>query len=159
MQVPNKEDLMLRAAGLGAMTGVRSISGLAQLVRYGKKHPEQFRGNFAWMTSEPARGLVPFLALGEMAADKLPFVPNRTAPLPWLARIGWGAVVGAALYSTQREEPLEGAIVGGAVAGVATFVAFHLRQALNKGLRIPGPLAGLLEDAAIVAAGPRVLPD
>jgi uncharacterized membrane protein len=159
MQVSNKEELMLKAAGLGAMTGVRSISGLAQLVRYGKKHPDKFRGNFAWMTSEPTRGLVPLLALGEMAADKLPFIPNRTSLLPLLARIGWGAVVGAALYSSQREEPLEGAIVGGAVAGVSTFVVFYLRQGINKGLRIPNPLVGLLEDVAIVTAGPRLLPD
>jgi uncharacterized membrane protein len=119
---------------LGAMTGVRSMSGAAALARA--------RGG-------ALGGATALLALGEMIADKTPVVGARIDPLPLAGRAVMGAVVGAAIAHETDANRLFGALLGASAAVAAAHIAYHLRTRAPMGNMI----AGLLEDAAVVAAG------
>ena len=63
----------------------------------------------------------------------------------------------AAICSEDGCEPPLGALLGALSAIAATYAAYTLRKQLAERLRIPDPLLGLLEDAAVVTAGRRLL--
>jgi uncharacterized membrane protein len=96
-------------------------------------------------------GALKALALGEFVADKLPFLPDRTSPLPLVGRAVLGGVSGAAICSAKKRPVVIGALLGAVAAVGMTFVAFKFRRRLSKAL--PGPLVGLAEDALVSGAG------
>lgn len=114
---------------LGAVTGMRSMSGLAALTRG--------RGT--------VQGLAAAMALGEMLADKTPFVGDRIDPLPLAGRAVMGAVVGGLIAREEHANVAAGSLVGAAAAVLAAHAAYRIR----KRLPIPGAVAGLLEDAVV----------
>lgn len=91
------------------------------------------------------------LALGEIIADKTPYLPNRTEP----ASLGWrivsGALVGSALCASKHKSVAAGAVVGGLGALAGTYGAFHLRHRLAE--RFPDKLIAVAEDAIAVGGG------
>jgi uncharacterized membrane protein len=97
------------------------------------------------------------LAVGEMFADKLTFLPKRTSFPILCARALSGAVIGASLYSVEDLPPAEGALIGGASAIAATFVSYHVRRTLTKTFHIPDFLVALAEDYLIVTRGMKIL--
>jgi uncharacterized membrane protein len=90
-----------------------------------------------------------FSALGEIVADKLPFIPSRTDPGPFLARVASGAGVAAAQFSADNRSPMVGAVLGAGVAAVQTFAGYSVRMRLNQSL--PNPIAGSIGDATALA--------
>jgi uncharacterized membrane protein len=92
------------------------------------------------------------LALGEMVADKLPFMPPRTAPLVLAGRVALGAGSGAALAIAHRRSPLLGALLAGLAAVVSSYAGLALRTSAARRLGAPDPLVALAEDAVVVAA-------
>ena len=52
-------------------------------------------------------------AIGELIADKLPFIPNRTSPGPLFGRIVLGALCGATLCAAGGYSLAVGSILGG----------------------------------------------
>ena len=93
------------------------------------------------------------LALGELIADKLPFIPGRTQIGPLGVRIVFGALCGAALCFSGGASLLLGALLG-AVGGVAgAFAGYNYRRRLSSGSKIPGFLIALLEDVVAVGGG------
>ncbi len=125
-----------RVFALGAVGGLRSMMPLA-LVRLGARDASSLAFAAA--------------ALGELVADKLPFVPARTS-LPALGvRLASG---GYAAGAVAREDGADVAVavglgVAGALAG--TFGGYHLRKWLTTKGHVPDILVALAEDA--VAAG------
>ncbi len=93
------------------------------------------------------------LAAGEMLADKLPFMPVRTAPVALAGRVLLGALSGAALAAAYRRSLLVGALLAGATAIPSSYAGLALRSAAVQRLGLPDPLVALLEDALVVAAG------
>ena len=93
------------------------------------------------------------LALGEMLADKLPFIPNRTQAGPLIARAVSGAVSGAAFSKGQKRSAIFGALCGVAAAIGATYGAFKLRQMADQRLHIPDTVVAVAEDALVATAG------
>lgn len=141
---------------LSAATGARSLTGIAATARHLAVKPPRHR------LAQPARFLaaphvssgIAALAAMELAADKLPFIPNRTDPGPLLGRIAGGALIGAALAAVSGRDRAAGAIVGAVAAFAGAHLGFQLRRELAEWL--PATAAGMVEDAAVgavVAAG------
>jgi uncharacterized membrane protein len=147
-----------RSAGFGAIAGVRSMAPVALLSRYLTQIPHRFDADVLSVLQSPrASRLLAVLALGEMAADKLPFVPSRTSPIALAGRVGSGALVGAALAQHEGLSPWRGGLSGGIAALAATFVSHRLRLAAIDRLGLPNALAGLLEDGLVVGGGLALL--
>lgn len=93
------------------------------------------------------------LAAGEMLADKLPFMPSRTAPLPLAGRALFGALAGMALAAAYRRNLLAGALLAGGAAIASSYAGLALRSSASRRLGVPDQLVALVEDAVVVAAG------
>ncbi len=141
------------AAGIGVLAGMRSLAApatvSARLTHDGinRQSPAALRA----LGSRRAARTLSVLALGEMAADKLPFMPDRTSPPALAVRVLSGAACGAALASWRRESVVLGALVGGAAAAAAAYAFVAARKAVNKA-GLPAMASGLAEDA-LVAGG------
>lgn len=115
---------------LGAATGMRSFSGPASLAMgYG--------GPVAWVAGA--------MAAGEMAADKMPWMGDRTNPAPLAGRALMGALLGGVLAGRAGAHATAGALLGAGVAVGAAHLAFRLRR------RVPGHTAAVAEDALVIA--------
>lgn len=97
---------------LGAISGMRSMSGLATLAL-------RRRGI-------PAAAMLA-LAAGEMVADKTTLVPDRVEPLPLAGRMAAGALVGGVIAREAHENIVLGGLIGAAAAVVAAHIAYALR--------------------------------
>jgi uncharacterized membrane protein len=125
----------VRAAGIGAVSGGRSMLGPALVT-----------------TSPWAHRMTTALAIGEMTADKTPQIPARTAPMSIAGRMAFGAM--AAATAAPRAKVRAG-LIGAAGALAATFALFHARRFATERLRVPNAVAGLAEDALLIALGRR----
>ncbi len=138
-----RRDTSWRAAGLGALSGVRSL-GPPALVAWGFQRRRALR-------------LSPFLAVlaaGEMIADKFP-IPPRTSPLPLAGRAISGAIVGA-LAAGRQERWRRSALVGASVAVASTFVSGMVRTHASRRSTALGYLVAAVEDALVLGAGARL---
>ncbi len=103
------------AFGIGVLSGLRSMSGVAAL----SWAASLGRIRTGWLPLGPeARGLATMAALAEMAGDKMWFAPDRRIAPSFLVRLVLGAAGGAALAG-HNVSRMEGAVTGvaGAVAG------------------------------------------
>jgi len=92
----NSSLVVLLALGIGLVTGLRSLTGPALVcwaAHLGWLNLEGSRLTF--MESTVATYAFSTMALGELIADKLPFIPNRTSPGPLFGRVVLGALSGA----------------------------------------------------------------
>jgi uncharacterized membrane protein len=126
---------------VGAVSGSRSMLGPAMVA------------NTALPL--PLRPLIGLMAVGEMAADKDPRIPNRTDPAPLAGRLMSGALTAAAIASPGRRYRAAAAGAVGAVWG--TYGLYHLRRLATGRLGVPNAVAGLVEDALAVAVGMALL--
>lgn len=129
-----------KIVALGTMTGMRSMAGVATL---------------AWRRGGRPSSATLVLAVGEMVLDKAPFVPARTASLPFAGRVVAGAVVGGVIARRDRGNIWLGALAGAATAAIATHVAYQVRK------RVPllTPVCGALEDLVVVGIGAMTVHD
>ena len=125
---------LLRAIGLGALTGVRSMAGPAAL---------------AFERDGPVRNVVGLLAAGEMIADKTPFVGDRIDAAPLAARAVMGGIVGGVV----AHEAHENVLLGGLLGASAAIAAAHLAYRLRKRLPVSNPVGGAIEDAFVLGLG------
>lgn len=154
----NQESL-LQIVALGAVAGMRAAAAPALVSAYLHQHrPRQFQDSpFHWLASDEAGSLLKLAAAGELAADKLPFIPARVSLLPLLGRVASGALVGAALSDAAGEPRATGAVLGAAAAVVSSYLMFHLRRAGSTKLGLPDPVLALAEDGLALRGGSRVL--
>lgn len=128
--------VLARAAGIGAVAGLRSMMGPAMVAQ------------LLHIPGSPrARNVLTLLAAGELVADKLPFVPNRTSRGPLVARLVSGALCGAAVSSSARKPVAAGAAADALGALAGAFVGFEARRRAAK----YGFAAAALEDAVAIA--------
>jgi uncharacterized membrane protein len=120
-------------AVLGALSGMRSMAGLAAL---------------AWPHKGMARAVMALAASGEMVADKTASVGDRIDPLPLAGRALMGGAAGAVIAHQQHESVLLGGLLGAAIAIAAAHVAYHARRRLP----LSSMAGGLLEDGLVIAA-------
>jgi uncharacterized membrane protein len=91
--------------------------------------------------------------LGEVVADKTPFVPNRTDPAALIGRAVSGGAVGAAVFSARRRSVVIGAAIGAVAAIGATYAAFHLRKKAVAHFQVSDRAVAFVEDGIALTAG------
>ena len=132
-----KTTTAFRALGIGAVCGLRTMTGPASVLSASKN---------GW-----AR-VLPLLALGELIADKLPNIPSRTMPPALAARAVSGGLCGWFLATADGESGPFGAALGVAGAVAGTFLGSSYRAAAAKA-HIPDLIPALFEDAVAGTAG------
>ncbi len=145
----------LTTLGLGAIAGLRSMSApalLARSVRRGDLHAPDLPA----LGSPKISSLLTLLAVGEMIADKTPFIPARTSAPALIGRLLSGALVGATLFASEGRHGNSGAVLGALSALAAAYAGEGLRSAgARKG--IPDPILATLEDRLVLTLGRRIL--
>lgn len=147
----------LTVLGLGVIAGMRAFSAPAVVCLKLSKDAAAVEPG-PWLTLASSRQAAWFwtlLAAGEMVADKVPGMPNRTDPLSLVGRISSGAVCGALVSRSARRNAIGGALLGALSAAGSTFLTYHFRQKLAN--RISDPLAAVAEDAVVIACGRAIL--
>ena len=128
------------AALLGALSGVRSMLGPAVVSHaLGAEHRKRLQQTTT------------VLAVAELLADKLPFVPARTAWLPFLGRM---ANAGLSAYFATRGDTrtrYAAAAVGAVSAGVSTRLSYEVRHFASTRLGVSNTVAGVVEDLGALA--------
>ena len=145
--------------GLATLAGMRSMSAPAFLSHYLSRQPHTglAKSPLRFLQKPGTATLLKALAAGEMVVDKLPGIPDRTAPPALLGRLFSGALVGAAWYKSRHGSALSGGVVGGLAAVAATFVTYALRTGISKQTGTPIALVGVGEDALVVGGGAVLL--
>ena len=123
-----------KIAGLGVLTGMRSMAGPAALAL-------QHGGIL-----KPVMGM---MAAGEMAADKTNLVGDRIDPIPLAGRAAMGAIVGGIIAHQERSQVWLGGVIGASAAVIAAHLAYHAR----KRLPLSTVVGGVVEDAVVVGLG------
>ena len=147
-----------RALGLGAISGLRSLSGPAFVSRAASRGDLNLDGTFlAFLSSPRLPKALAVMELGELIVDKLPMAPSRTTPLPLLGRAVSGAVVGAAVFVSEDRRATTGAALGSTAAIIAAFAGERLRALAVEKTGLPAPVVALAEDATVLLVGIRSL--
>ena len=142
------------AFGIGLVTGLRSMTGPALVcwaAHLGWLNLEGSR--LVFMESTLATYGFSALALGELVADKLSFIPNRTSPGPLFGRVILGALSGATLCVATGHSLAIGAILGGAGGAMGAFAGYQARVGLVKTSGLPDWVIALSEDLVAVGGG------
>ena len=142
---------MIAIPMLGFATGLRTMTPMAVLCWFAYLHHLPVHQSWAFWTTHLVTAIVfSLLAVGEWIGDKLPNTPNRISLFPYLARLGFGGLVGAIAATGLHGSLLEGILLGliGALAG--TFLGFRLRTGLVSHLGAPDLPVALAEDAFAV---------
>jgi uncharacterized membrane protein len=142
------------SAAIGAVSGLRSFTGPAIISQAaGHRLVDVKKGPLSWLASPRTGQITALLAAGELIADKLPFMPNRTDTPALIARFLAGAVCGAAVAPTRKtNHRLAGALIGGAAAVGAAYAGLQYR----KHVKLPKLAAALIEDTVAVGLGTAV---
>jgi uncharacterized membrane protein len=134
---------------MGCVCGLRSMTGPAIVcwaARLGWLNLDgsklAFLHNRAWLV------MLTLAAVGELIADKLPFIPRRTMIGPLAVRFVSGALCGAAWAWWAPS-----ALIGAAGGVVGAFAGFHLRRWLTICRGLPDIPIALLEDAVAIGTG------
>ncbi|MET9254866.1 hypothetical protein [Streptomyces sp. NPDC003717] len=131
-------ETLVRAALIGAATGLRSQYGVAALsLTAGRPRPAAR----SWL-----RRAALTAATAEGVADKLPSTPSRLAPRGLLPRLGVGALTGAALARRHG-----GPVTAPVAVATASALTFSLAGAGWRRLTRSHPAAGALAEDSTAA--------
>lgn len=149
----------VRTLTLGTVAGLRSAMAPALLSRAAARGDLEGIEDtaFARATSKKVSRVLVVLAIGEVLVDKTPLVPARTSGPPLFGRAGSGAMVGAALYASEKRVVAVGAALGAAAAIAGAYAGEGFRQRMGERLGVPDPALALLEDAMAYWAGTLAL--
>jgi uncharacterized membrane protein len=148
-----------QAAGLAAIAGLRTMAAPALLSRTLRRGDiEQLQSTaFAALGRPKVSTTLQLLMIGEMVADKTPFIPSRTSASALLGRALSGALVGATLFAAEKRRPIPGAALGALSAVAAAYAGEKLRAKGVQKLSIPDQILGFLEDGVVLFGGTRLL--
>ena len=147
-----------RALGLGAISGLRSLSGPAFVSRTASRGDLDLdRTVFAFLGSPRISKALVLMELGELVGDKLPATPSRTSPPPLLGRAASGALVGAAVFVSEGRHATIGAALGSTAAIAGGFAGERLRALTVEKTGLPDLVVALGEDAIVLLVGLRSL--
>jgi uncharacterized membrane protein len=144
--------ILLYAFLIGCVCGLRSMTAPA-LVAWGT-HLGWLRLDgslLAFLGNKISLVVFSLFAIGELIADKLPFIPGRTQPGPLGVRVLFGAICGAALCISGAGSPLIGAILGALGAVSAAFAGYNYRRWFSR--KVPDLPLALFEDLVAVGGG------
>jgi uncharacterized membrane protein len=147
----------LLAFVLGCVCGLRSMTGPALVcwaAHLGWLHLDATK--LAFLHNPISLAVFTLLAVGELVADKLPFIPNRIEPGPLGVRFVFGALCGSALLLSASAAAwlwLPSALAGGLGGIAGAFAGYRLRRWLTVGRGLPDLPIALLEDGITIGAG------
>ena len=147
------------AAALGTLAGMRSASGPTLLAARSVVAGAQPGAGPAerWLAHPGTALVLGVLALGEMVADKTPWIPPRVTPPSVAGRIASGALSGGLQARRWRQRTWAPALVGGLAALGSTFVAYSVRKRVSERFGISSVLLGVVEDAIVIAGASALL--
>lgn len=112
---------------LGVATGARTMTGIAVVCWAAWLGLIPEHGWAVWITYLASAIVFTVLAIGEYIGDTLPRTPSRKSPGAALARLIFGALVGA-LVAWAIYEPIAGGVLVGVLGAlVGTFGGYRLR--------------------------------
>lgn len=126
-----------QALGIGAVAGLRSMTAPAGTL-FTREH----------RYARVAR----YVALGELVADKLPFIPARTAPPSLIFRLAIGGLCGDAVAKRTHAVRAAGIVLGALGALAGTYGGYRLRAYLTRERGWSGIAVALVEDAIAVGS-------
>lgn len=142
---------LLAAVGLGAATGLRSMTGLALASRELTDRPAgDVDALRQWLADDTVANVLSGLAIGELVADKLPGLPDRVDPAPLTARGVIGAAVGA--VAAGEEHWAAGAVLGATAAVASAWLGWAVRKEAHWATGLPDAVLAVFEDAVAIAA-------
>jgi len=136
---------------IGFLAGLRSLTAPAATSWAAHLGWLKLQGSLALIGSVYAVALFTLLALGELAADKWPKLPDRTSVPGLVARILTGGLAGACVAAGAGESAWLGAVLGAAGGIAGAFAGYHARKRLVLALRVPDFTVAVAED--LVAIG------
>lgn len=141
-----------------ALSGLRSLAGPALLARAARRGDVEIPDTVP-LANLPSRLslLLQVFMVGEMAADKTPFVPSRTSRGALLGRALSGAFVGAALFASAGRGRSSGALLGALSTVTAAYAGEKLRAQGVEKLGVSDVVPALLEDGLVLYLGTRLL--
>ncbi len=145
-----------KTIALSSISGLRSMAAPALLAR-AVRRGELDAPNLPALGSREASALLTLLAIGEMIADKTPFIPSRTSPLALLGRALSGGLVGATLFASEGRRQTSGGVLGALCAAITARAGESIREAGSERLGLPDTVLALLEDSIVILVGTRVL--
>lgn len=145
------------AAAIGAVAGLRSMTAPALISHLTRASRGGERSKWDFLSSMVSMRTTLALAVGEVIADKLPFIPARTKPPSLIVRAVSGAVSGAALCSAKKRSWFAGALIGAGAAVGASYAAYELRKRAGKHFNIPDVVVAVVEDSIAAGTGALVL--
>ncbi len=150
---PSSVTVFGRAFLLGVVAGSRSMLPLALESRAGRHDRFGVRAPFP-LLARPALGIgLPLASMGEIIADKLPFVPSRVKPGPLASRAVLGSIAGAAFSGEAGSSPLAGAVAGAGGAVLGSVAAYQARAWVGRATGWPDPVWAVVEDILAIAMG------
>src|ERR1700733_7967864 len=120
--------ILLCAFLLGCVCGLRSMTAPAVVAwgaHLGWLHLQS--SLLAFFSQKISLVIFSLFAVGELIADKLPFIPARTQAGPLAVRVVFGAICGAALAVSSGASPAVGAISGGLGGVAGAFAGYTYR--------------------------------
>lgn len=141
------------AFALGVVSGMRSFLAIAVVSVTLWRRPEVVPpvSPALWLARAPVAIVLALGALGELVADKLPWIGNRIALGPLAARLVTGALSGAAAAQVGHVAGWKGGVIGALGAAVGAFGFFHLRRWTGRVTRIRDAYVGAAEDVVALA--------
>ena len=144
--------ILLYAFLLGCVCGLRSMTAPAVVAWGAHLGWLHLDGSLlAFFANKISLVIFSLFALGELIADKLPFIPPRTQAGPLGVRILFGAVCGAAICISVGASPILGAVLGGLGSVAGAFAGYHYRRQFSS--MLPDLPLALLEDLVAVGGG------
>jgi uncharacterized membrane protein len=144
--------VLLYAFLIGCVCGLRSMTAPAVIAwgaHLGWLHLDG--GLFSFFANKISLIVFSLFAVGELIADKLPFIPARTEIGPLAVRAIFGGLCGAALCVAGHASLVAGSILG-ALGGVAgAFGGYAYRHRLAG--KVPDLVLALIEDVVAVGGG------
>ena len=145
------------AAGLGAVSGLRTMQGLAWFSRaLAGRRPARGAGHLERLLSHDlVASALALAAAGELAVDKHPSTPARIHPASLLGRAAAGAAVGSVAAGRNRQ--LLGALTGAGCAVAGAYAGWFLRREAGRVAPLPDIAVALAEDALAVSLARRLV--
>jgi uncharacterized membrane protein len=144
--------ILFYALLIGCVCGLRSMTAPAVVAWGAHLDWLHLQGSLlAFFANKISVVVFSLFAVGELIADKLPFIPPRTQAGPLGVRILFGAMCGAALCIFGAASPLLGAILGGLGGVAGAFAGYYYRRSFSG--NVPDLLLALLEDLVAVGGG------
>lgn len=136
---------------IGVLTGLRSLTPSAATAWAVHLGWLKIQGTLALIGSLPSVAIFTLLAAGELVADKMPWIPNRTSILGLIARIVLGKLTGACIAVAGGQSIWLGALCGAAGGIAGAFGGYYARTRSVKALGKPDLYVALVEDLICLA--------